>query len=278
MKTYSFVILTYNSEKTIKDCVQSVIDKTRDIEREIILVDNDSKDNTVKLLRSEFEDTITIIENKKNTGFSGGMNVGLKKATGDLLIMLNPDAHIKEIDFTAVEKRFEKEGIGVVAPKIVWPDGTLQPSFGFYPTRLRLLLHFSKLQRLLPNGFLVYNNKWNKHFYKALSQVDWASGCSLIIPKTILEEIDYFDENFFLYVEDVDLCKRIKDKGYSIVVDPSIVISHILQASVKEDLGKNLEFQKESFEYFFKKHYNKNVKGLMTFIYALIKKKLPKKN
>ncbi|MBU1118675.1 glycosyltransferase family 2 protein [Patescibacteria group bacterium] len=277
MKKYSFVILTYNSEKTIKDCIQSVIDKTTGIEREIIVVDNDSKDGTVDFLKKEFAGLITLIENKKNTGFSGGMNVGLKKATGDYLIMLNPDAHIEKIDFDTIEKQFKKEGIGVIAPKIVWPDGTLQPSFGFYPTRLRLLLHFSKLQRVLPNGFLVYNNKWNKHFYKTLSDVDWASGCSLVIPKTVLEKIDYFDENFFLYVEDVDLCKRIKDEGYSIIVDPSIVISHILQASVKEDLGKNLDFQKESFEYFFKKHYNKNIKGLMTAIYALIKRKLPKK-
>lgn len=277
MKKYSFVVLTYNSRKTIEKCVQSIIDVKGDVEKEVIIVDNASSDDTVSYVKQRFGDQVILIENKDNKGFSGGVNDGLRRSGGDFCVLLNPDADVVTLDFAKVEKHFEDKKLGLLAPKVIYPDGRTQPSFGFYPTQLNLFLYFFKIAQHLPGGFLVYNNFWNKKYYTTKNEVDWASGAFMIIPKKVLEEIDYFDERYFLYVEDVDLCRRIKERGYSIVVDPEIEISHILQASVQQDPARNFDHQSQSFTYYFHKFHKTDISGFMNTIYSLKKKRVKKK-
>lgn len=277
MKKYSFVVLSYNSRKTIEKCIQSIIDVEGNVEKEIILVDNASKDGTIEYAKGLFGDKVVYLQNTENKGFSGGVNDGLRKATGDYCVLLNPDADVVTLDFNMVEGHFEDEKLGLLAPKVIYPDGRSQPSFGSFPTRFNLFLYFFKIAQFLPNGFLIYDNMWNGKYYSTEQEVDWASGAFMIMPKKVLEEIDYFDEKYFLYVEDVDLCRRIREKGYKIVVDPKITISHILQASVKQDPARNFDYQSESFIYYFKKYHKQDVSGFMNWIYSMKKKRVEKK-
>lgn len=275
MKKYSFIVLSYNSRKTIEKCIQSILDSADMLNSEVIVVDNASKDDTVLFVKKRFGDKIQLIENTENKGFSRGVNDGLRKVEGKYCILLNPDADVVTLDYDAINAHFSNEKLGLLAPKVIYPDKRIQPSFGFFPTRLNLVLYFFKIAQFLPNGFLVHDNFWNTKYYTNVHEVDWASGAFMVIPKKILEEVDYFDEKYFLYVEDVDLCRRIKDAGYVVRVDPNITISHILQASVRQDPAKNFDFQAKGFTYYFSKFHNVNISGFMNAIYS-IKKKIQK--
>ncbi|MBU1166963.1 glycosyltransferase family 2 protein, partial [Patescibacteria group bacterium] len=281
MKKYSFVVLTYNSQGTIDGCLNSIIEKTakQNIETEIIVVDNASKDDSADYVEKNFSDKgVKVIRNTKNSGFSGGVNIGLQAATGDYCVLLNPDASIETIDFSKVQETFDNNKVGILSGKIIWPGGRTQPSFGFFPTRAKLLSYYFKLANIWPGGFLVHDNFWNHKYYQQLSTVGWVSGCFMIIPKQVLAEVKYFDEEYFLYIEDTDLCYRISQKGYKIMVDPQIVISHLLQYSVKKDPLKNFHFEIESMIRFFRVHYNQNVTGFMNRVYKLKKWRLDQKN
>lgn len=273
MKKYSFVVLTYNSRKTIESCIQSILDAKGEVEKEVIVVDNASTDDTVEFVQKRFGDKITLIVNKQNKGFSGGVNDGFKAATGNYCVLLNPDADVITLDFEKSESHFENEKVAVVAPKIFWPNGKLQPSFGSFPTIWKLFLYFFKFQWFLPGGFLVFENRWNMKLYETPHEIDWASGCFMIIRRDVLKEVDYFDENYFLYVEDVDFCKRVRDEGYTVILDPTIEISHILQASVRQDPIRNFDHQAKGFIYYFKTHHNSDVSWFINFVYSIYKLK-----
>lgn len=276
-KKFSFVILAYNSKKTIDDCLNSIFDKTKDLEAEVIVVDNNSPDQSGKYVMEKYGNKVIVIENPKNEGFARGMNLGLERATGNYLVMLNPDATLQKIDFSVIDERFRSERIGLMSGKIVFPDGKTQPSFGMLPTKWRLILYYTKLYKYLPGGVLMADNFWNKRRYLETSKVGWIAGSFMITTKKILEEINYFDPKYFLYWEDADLCKRIKDKGYELLIDPKIVVSHISQHSAREKPIEIFRHEINSLIYFFKKHYNKDETKFFEYIYRLKKKRLEKK-
>lgn len=275
---YSFVILTYNSTKTIEAAIDSIFLHAPRGLFEVIVVDNASKDGSAEFVRNKYGDKVVVVANAKNKGFSGGINDGIAVSRGEFIVLLNPDATFSRVDFDQLKSHFEDSDVGIVAPRIEWPNGDIQPSFGFFPHRISLLLYFFKIARFLPKGFLVYNNIWNKKYYRDVSKVDWVSGCSLMIRRSFLDDLGRFDDAYFLYVEDVDLSRRVANAGKDVVIDPQWVVSHVLQASVKEDLAKNMEFQSDGFVRYFNIHENKNVQRLMNMIYFLKKKKLPEQD
>lgn len=266
----------YNSKKTIESAIDSVFKHAPRGLFEVVVVDNASKDGSAEFVRAKYGDKIVVVRNRENKGFSGGINSGILASRGEYIVLLNPDARFERVDFDRLQKYFEKKNteIGIVAPQVVWPNGNIQPSFGFFPSRFSLFLYYFKISRLLPKGFLVYNNIWNKRFYRKVNSVDWVSGCSFIMKRSFLDKLSLFDEGYFLYVEDVDLCRRVKKAGKEVVVDPQWKVSHILQASVKEDLTKNMEYQARGFLRYFNIHDGKNAQKLIQLVSFLKKKKV----
>lgn len=237
----SVIIVNLNTKKLLSDCIRSVY---KDMPwAEVIVVDNGSTDGSQKNIKKNFRKVI-LIENEKNLGFGAANNVGAKKASGDILFFLNSDTIVpkgslqKLIDFFVYYPK-----AGVVGPKVVLPDGDLQPySFGSDISLITILKE--KLYRLIGKKQTPTNVK----------RVDWVTGAALLARKSVFKVIGGFDENFFMYFEDNDLCLRCRQFGYKVYIYPHISIVHLGGKSIAAD-EKRAKLYFKSQDYFFKKHY-----------------------
>ena len=230
--TLSFIILTYNSEKYIHQCLQSVITKLNDekLPYEIFVVDNGSEDSTKIILKSyqhSHPKTFNSIFLDKNTGTTYSRNLALKKAKGQYLCILDSDTRILSGDFCeALQYLGRNRDIGILAPLLVLPNGEFQHSVKRFPT------FFQKLQKFRR----IFENKSfnDKDFYEdfPFSQetiVDSAISACWLIHKSILSEVGYFDERIFYSPEDLDYCVRVWKSGKKVVFYPKMKILHNTQ-------------------------------------------------
>ncbi len=223
----SVIIVTYNSGGVIGDCLRS-LSKLKD--KEIIIVDNKSSDQGRAIVRKFKVQSpklkVRLIKNKKNVGFTKGCNQGASKSVGEYLLFLNPDTKLLS---SFPKPKSGNKNIGIVGFKFSNPDGSLQPSIGRFPNipnvvvdRIPLLRKYYGMQMRDPKQYLI------KH------KVEWVSGSGFLVKKSVFEEAGGFDEKIFMYGEDIDLCKRVKDLGYMNYYDPSATFSHF-------DSGKNMK-------------------------------------
>lgn len=238
----SIIILSYNTKDLLRSCLQSVFTYTRGVDFEVIVVDNASHDESVGMIKKEFKN-VRVVENEKNVGFSKGNNIGARSAKGEQLLFLNSDIIFTENDVKHMVSYIEKDKKnGVVGAYFRNPDGSHQKSYGSFYTLPRLFLDLFFGERL---GF--------PHNIERPQETDWVSGGCFLIRKDLFEGLGGFDENFFMYVEDMEFCFRIKKKGYRILVVPSSFI-HAGQGSSDRSFAI-IQIYK-SMLYFFKKHNN----------------------
>lgn len=242
----SVIIVNYKTKNITSDCIESMLRFTREIDLEILVVDNNSGEDNVTYLEKKFFNKVKIIPNKKNIGFGAANNKGIKVASGDIVLFLNSDTIIKDNIFIKILENFGNKKVGVVSPLLFNNKGEVQKfSYGKFPT--------------LSKDIFRDNYKFKKEF-SVIIEVDWVSGAAMAVRKNIFEEIGGFDENFFMYFEDIDLCHRIKDKGYDVVVDKDISIVHLGGGSVKKHNERKKMYYKSQ-NYYYKKHH-----GLFTMI------------
>ncbi len=245
----SCIIVSYNCREELKRCLSSLTFCAN----EIIVVDNNSKDKTTCFIRENYPEVI-LIENKENFGFARGVNLGIRKASGKYLILLNPDTEILEggikklVDFASCDKN-----IAAVGPRLLNTDGSFQPSAYNFPTPLWAFLHLTQISKLLKVGkFFPYFSKPNK-----IQEVDWVVGACICIKKEALNVVGLFDENYFLYFEEIDWCKRTKEDGWKIYYYPEAVVIHHLERSSSQEKELSLLSRYESMFYYFRKHHSK---------------------
>src|SRR5680860_1702235 len=240
---YSIIVINYKTPRLTIDCINSLLSLPNSENREIIVIDNASEDESTNILKKEFGDKIKLIENKINLGFSGANNQGAKIASGDFLLFLNSDTIVREDIFSSLSDLFQKnKDIAIISPRLKLQNGDNQPfAYGLFPTFWRLVTRKTKKELII--------NKDDK-----TKEVDWVSGCALVIRKRIFSEIKGFDENFFLYFEDVDLCKRIKNKGYKVIVDNTTSITHLGGKSIEQHVTRK-KYYYTSQDYYFRKHH-----------------------
>lgn len=213
----SIIIINYQTPKLTSACLKSILSFPHN-EREIIVVDNNSSDNSLEIISQEFsqeieEEKIKIIPSSVNLGFGGGNNLGAKEAKGEFLLFLNSDTLIKEDIFKSALDIFQQdEKIGLISPLLMTEEGLEQKdAYGPWPNLKNLI------------------------FKRANNYPDWLSGCTLFIRKSLFEELKGFDENFFLYFEDVDLCFRASKLGYKVKVDRNSKVIHLGGKSLKDN-------------------------------------------
>ena len=230
----SVIIVSYNVKRYVTHCIETVLCSDFIGEKEIIVVDNNSFDETSQYIRESFPD-IKLIENHKNVGFGKAVNHAAETATGEYLLILNPDTIIQENTISTFVNYLKTHSeVGLIGPKIINPDGTLQltckRSFPTLSVALPKLLGFSKI---FPQT--KWAGKYNLTYLdpNKIHSVDAVSGSCIFIRKTLFHEIDGFDEQFFLFGEDLDLCFRMKQKGHEIHYVPSTQILHYKGESVK---------------------------------------------
>lgn len=238
---FSIIIINHNTKVTIKNSLNSIFNNCDKNDFEIILVDNASQDGSIEMLKDNFNEKIKIIANNNNTGFGPANNQGDKLAKGEYLFLLNSDTIIKDNILEELENFLLKDQkIGIVAPKLFLGDGSEQPfAFGDYPRLLSLIFEkFKKAPEYLDNPF----------------EVEWVSGAALIIKRELFEQLGGFDEKFFMYFEDIDLCKRAREMNYKVFVNPKISLTHLCGKSPSHFIKRKGYYYKSQ-DYFYKKHY-----------------------
>ena len=220
---------------------------------EVIFVDNCSTDGTADYIRSNYP-TIKLIENQKKYGFARNNNIGAKHAIGNYILILNPDIILTQ---GAIDKLYnyaiKHPSCGIVAPKLQNRDCSLQYSARRFPS-IKILLN-----RALTKGNDKSDNKnVQTYLLKNLpmdtpTEVDWCMGAAFLISHTFYNELKAFDEKFFLYVEDMDICYRCWKKNKKVVYYPLSKMTHVHQRS-SQRLNKKTLIHLKSFFYFFRKN------------------------
>lgn len=238
----SIVIVSFNTKEILKDCIESVVKTTKKIKYEIIVVDNDSKDSSVNLLRQLAKKyPIRIVANKDNAGFGVANNQGAKIAKGKYLLFLNSDTLLKKNvlgEMVLWMNKNPKVGVSTCALRNL--DGSLQGTGGYFPNLFKVFTWMFFLEdipfvdRLIKPFHPMHPQSplyKGEGFFKKAHQRDWVTGAFLLTRKDIFDEAGGFDEDYFMYTEEVDLCWRIKKKDWQIWFLPKWNITHLGGAS-----------------------------------------------
>jgi len=258
----SIIIVSFNTKMLLVSCVNSIQKYTRNINYEIIVVDNDSKDDSAKSAKKL--GTI-VLENSENTGFGRANNQGAKIAKGKFVLFLNSDTEIHDNALGEITKWMESHSrVGVVTSGLKNKDGSIQATGGYFPTLPRVF-SWMTIQDIpfvdnVVKPFHPFHSKSlfskGSSFYEDKKELDWVTGAFLLTRREILEKVGGWDEKFFMYVEEVDLCFRIKSMGYQVWYLPQWKITHLGGASSKTS-EFSLISEYEGIKKFYKKHYPK---------------------
>lgn len=256
----SIVIVNYRVKDLLKECLNSVLSSKDKMDNEIIVIDNNSEDGSVELLKREFPQ-VRLIENHQNRGFSFACNQGIKKSSGRYILFLNPDTIFpvtgfeKMIDFMdSIAKA------GICGPKMVDPQGNLLYSCRSFPTFLTSISSSqSLLERLFPKNPLSRRYLLKDLNHSQIQEVDWVSGSCLLAKKEMLDQVGFLDEDFFIYAEDVDLCYRSRKADWRVFYFPGVTFVHQVGQSTSQDRLKSQLEHHKSMWIFYKKHFHPNI-------------------
>lgn len=273
MKDLSIVIVSYNTKKLLASCLESLVDQTREISYEVIVVDNGSTDGTVEELKKQKKENknLTAIFNKQNVGFAKANNQGIKRAEGRFILLLNSDTKFTKNTLLSMVLFMEKkEKAGVATCKLVNPDGTLQPTGGNFPDLLRVLLWATLLDDI--PGISLILGSYHPHafglWYKGERQVDWVTGAFLLARKEVFDKQGGLDEDFFMYGEDVEFCLRTKKAGWQVWHNPKTSIVHLGGAS-SETRAPAILGEFRGLKKLYQKHYPAWQLGVLRLFLAL---------
>ncbi len=258
MTSVSIIIVSYNSEKEIINCINSLLPQLNDINGEILVIDNNSIDNTISLIKEIENKSFSIIQNSENLGYTIANNQGIKEAKGEYLLLLNPDTIVPNgVINNLLNEIKNNDAIGAIAPQLRFPDGRIQKSCRRFPRRRDILYESIGLSKLFKNSKEFNYWKMGDFDHKITCLVDQPAGAALLIPKKIIEEIGSLDENFPMFFSDVDLCKRIWDADYNVQYNTNSFITHEGGASVYRKRIKMILSSHLSFWKYFNKHNTK---------------------
>lgn len=233
----SIITVSYNTKDKLSGLLQSVADAKIGLDYQIIVVDNASTDSTTKMLEQQFPDVI-LIKNNQNIGFARACNIGFNRSDGQFLLFLNPDTEIKP---HVVEKLAEfasrHADCGIVAPQLLNGDGSPQASVRNLPTLWRAIRQYWLRERgaydfYIPSGDEV--------------SVESVTGAAMLTSRNVFAKVGGFDERYFMYFEDLELCRKIMALGYKIYYLPQLAIIHHKGASAKAIGGKAFQMLKIS--------------------------------
>ncbi len=269
----SVLIVTYNSGSTIRSCLESVFQELTDLEGEVIIIDNHSSDDTVSILNEFLPDNpgLTVKENRTNRGFAVGNNQALEIAGGQHILILNPDTILQPDVLKNLLTELERDAkTGVVAPQLQFPDGRIQRTCRRFPKHSDVVYNVFGLANLFPESRRFNGWKMGDFDHKSRQEVDQPAGAALLVRGDLLRSLHGFDENFPMFFNDVDLCKRIKDAGYAIWYLPEYSIQHLGGASVKQLKMKMAISSHVSFFRYFEKHFTRMHQQPSNFVVGVL--------
>lgn len=253
--TLSVIIVSWNVRDLLQRALTAVYASWGDRPGlQVIVVDNASHDNTVQVVREIFPQA-TVIANSDNRGFPWGNNQGLAAATGDFLLLLNPDTEVLADALPRmVDYLHAHPDVGMVGPQLLHPDGSVQSSRRHFPTLPVIFLESTWLDKLAPRKLLRYYYAQEKPDH-ITQDVDWLYGAAMLTRRTVVEQVGGMDEGFFMYSEELDWCKRIKTAGWRVVYLPEAQIIHYEGKSSEQVVAaRHIYFQSSKVRYTRKYH------------------------
>ncbi|MDH4222569.1 MAG: glycosyltransferase family 2 protein [candidate division Zixibacteria bacterium] len=231
MVELSIIIVNFNTKLLLKQCLESIYQNLDNIEHEIFVVDNNSKDGSPSMIKENFP-SVLLIENKENVGFAKANNQAIQKARGQYLLLLNSDTIIPAGTLTLMVNFMDlNPKAGALGVKLVDRDSNLQTSCRHFPTVFTMLSQFFGLSSRFPKSkiFGWYDMGYWDHCQTR--KVDCVPGTSLLVRKKAVQEVGLLDENYFMYFEDTDWCYRITRAGWKVVFLPEVKVIHLGGAS-----------------------------------------------
>ncbi len=239
----SIVIVSRNTRELLRACLRSIGEHGDGYTVETIVVESDSQDGTAAMVRASFP-AVILLEPGENTGFARGNNLGITRARGDAVLLLNPDTELTAGALTALHRALDADPtVGVVGPLLRYPDGTIQPSRRRFPTLATALVESTVVQEWWPNHPAL------AHYYCAdmpddLPQdVDWLVGACLLVRWEVFAAVGLLDERLFLYAEEPEWCWRVRRAGWRVRFVPEAAVRHHEGTST----GQNITARQRAF-------------------------------
>lgn len=232
----SIITISFNTQNVLKDCLNSLWSgyekQFQTNVFEIIVVDNNSTDGSQEMITKNYP-WVRLIKNNENVGFSKANNQGIQKSSGEFVLCLNPDALVPKNTLSYMVNFMEKNSnAGIATCRVLLKNGKLDDaSHRGFPTPWRAFTHFIGFASLFPNSQFFNGYHLGYKSINEIHNIDACAGAFLLIRRKIGEEVEWYDEDYFWYGEDLDLCFKVKLKGYEIVFVPHVAITHLKGAA-----------------------------------------------
>ncbi|MDR3617375.1 MAG: glycosyltransferase family 2 protein [Candidatus Obscuribacterales bacterium] len=268
----SVITVSWNTREFLRASLQSLLQELSDPffanSFEVFLVDNDSADGSSEMVAENFPQ-VKLIANDTNRGFAAANNQAMNIATGEFVVLLNPDTvvhpgglkHLIEFMNTHPEA-------GIVAPQLLNSDGTIQRSCRQFPTFLGMLYELLGLSRIFPDKEIFRQYKMLDWEHDDIRQVDQPEGACLLVRRKVIDEVGTLDEGFFMLFEEVDWCYRIKEKGWQIWFTTAAQVTHHYGQSIKQVKARMILSSHRGLYRFWRKHYRAGRWYLDAFAYG----------
>lgn len=274
----SIVIVSYNTKDFLIKCIQSIEETGKDFTYEIIVVDNASNDGSAELVKEKFKDVI-LVANKENLGFSKANNIGIKKTTGRYVLFLNADTIVYPITLkTMINFMDSHKDAGASTCKLKMPNGKIDDaSHRGFPTPWNSFCHFLGLSKIFTKVKLFGGYNLSYLDLSKTHEIDALAGAFMMVRKEAGEKVNWWDEDYFFYGEDLDFCFMLKQNGWKVYYVPEFSILHYKGVSggikkiSKEVTTANKETRKKAqterfkaMRIFYKKHYENKYPWIVT--------------
>lgn len=276
MPDLSIIIVTYNHESEIKNCLLTLKKAIAHFHAEIFIVDNNSSDKTISVTKNVLEifdqkHVWSINCNETNIGFTKAVNQGLARSQGKFVLLLNPDTEIPADTFQSLIQIFESNpDAGIISPQFRNPDGTIQPSCRRFPRHQDVIYNAIGLNLLFSNSKEFNYWKMGDFDHQTQREVEQPQGAFLLARREAVEDVGFLDEQFPMFFSDVDWCRRFIEKGWKILFVPGVQIIHHKGTSIYKNRVKMIWSSHRSFYHYFRKYYRGAFWSLINFITGIV--------
>lgn len=253
----SVVVVSRDVRDLLAACLESLHQSDNGFVIETLVVDAASSDGSSAMVRKRFP-AVRQLASRENLGFTRGNNWAIRLARGRHVMLLNPDTVVRPGALRALVTFLDAHpDVGVAAPKLVFPDGSVQSSRRRFPRPVTGFVESTVLERWLGRSRVVREYRLDDGPADAPQDVDWVVGAAMVVRREAFEQAGLLDERFFMYSEEVDLCRRIRAAGWRVVYVPDAVVVHHEGRSSEQNLvQRNLDFHESRFRYY-RKHFGR---------------------
>jgi GT2 family glycosyltransferase len=262
------IVVSFNTRGLLQECL-AALQVARGRERcEIIVIDNASSDRSAEMVRDVFPE-VTLVRNAGNAGFAVANNQALALTRARDILLLNSDAVVMPSAIVNLEAELRQhDRLGIVGPTLRNSDGSLQPSWGSFPTPADEFAFQTFLFKLWPSRF-PYGRRvhpWRRAAYRRFQWVDWVTGAALMLRREVYERIGGLPEETFMYAEDMEYCWRARQAGYRVAYCPSAVVYHRMQGSARQNYARWIENYTQSILAFHGRHSSRRDRRQIAFM------------